>query len=203
MQPGESQTLEGAPLVEADKGIRKGRGNALYAVIGLGVMVLVGLLVLMGGGDEQRVYRELGKRINGTKQVTFDGFFSCVLAGQDPTVIRTNTELERVLVIRAEQHDPHWVQNAREACLPILVDAEGQLNMLIAPKAIKGDVEAMANALVDLRVSFTAMVVYLEAGGDSDDPARLDHLASDVARPWYAFRKAHSSVNRTIKQKLK
>ena len=202
MQSGESQTLEGAPLVEADKGMRKGRSSALYAVVGLGVAMLVGLLVLMGSGDEQRVFRELGKRINGTKQVTFDGFLSCVLAGQDPTGIRNNTELERVLIARAEQHDPHWVQNARDACLPMLVDAEGQLEVLITPKDIKADVQTMAKALADLRTSFAAFVAYLESDSDSYDRARLNTLASQIARPWYSFRKAHSSVNVTIKRKL-
>ena len=201
MQSGESQTLEGPPLVEAGKGIRKGRTGVLYTLIGLGIVVVLGLLALMGSGDEQRVFRELGKRINGTKQATFDSFFSCVFGGQDPGAIRTNTELERELIAHAQQHDAHWVQNARDACLPLLVDAEEQLEVLITPKEIKSDVAAMSQALADLRASSSAFVSYLTSTDDYDR-TRLRSLASDIARSWYDFRRAHGSVNRTIKRKL-
>ena len=54
MQPSESQAFEGAPLVEAEKGIRKGRSSAVYAVVVLGITMVVGVMILMGSGDEQR-----------------------------------------------------------------------------------------------------------------------------------------------------
>lgn len=171
-------------------------------LFGLGAALAAGLLVLMAGGDEQRVFRELGKRVNGATQVSFDAYFECVLAGDEPSRLRNNTELSAVLVARAVEIGPRWVGHLREACLPLLQDAEEPLRILISPAELKADIGSMVAALEVLRTESTAFVVYLESSQNGYEEDVLRNHARRISRPWYEFRAARARANQTIKFKL-
>lgn len=202
MTQSEQRTLDGGMLVEADGQIRKGRVGALLTVIGLLAALVAGLVVFMGTGDEARVFREVGKRINGTKRGAFDAYFECLFAGRDPQLFHSNAQLSEALVTQAFELGPGWVKLGRDNCLPLLDGAEDDLTVLIAPKEISDNLRVMTQALTDLRAASEGFFAYLERAHGSYDETEVKQRAAAVVRPWYEFRRAHGAVNRIIKQKI-
>lgn len=185
-------------LADDEAALRKGKAGSLIAVSVLGLAVLGGLLYLMGGEDQARVYGDLGKQINGLKQASFDQFWSCALQGEDLRDVTSNTELGARLDMLGRDGGRKFAENLRQACRPLLENIGPALDTLIVPKDMQASVHAMSEAAATLRTATSGFIVYL------DDP-ELEYN-EELARPhvqamtraWYDFKKAHGEANHII-----
>ena len=71
-------------FADDEAALKRGKGGVFGALAVIFVLAAAGLWFLMGGGDEARVYGELGKQLNGLKQAHFDQFWGCALPGTMP-----------------------------------------------------------------------------------------------------------------------
>lgn len=179
--------------------LRRAPGRVPYAVIALCVLLVVGVLSLMMSGDEQRVHRELGRRINRAKTQGFDPFLVCALQ-QDPDSFASNADLSARIVERARTDGPAFARELQHKCLPMLDAVDDKLAILIAPDTIKDDLGAMIRSVGALRESFTMLATDLM--NEQTDEAKVRKRAARIARPWYDFRRAHSAINHTLREKL-
>jgi hypothetical protein len=189
-------------LADAEAAMHKGRGGSLVAMGGLAVAVVVGLVLLVGGEDEARVYGELGKTINGLERENFDQFWGCALAGENVADLKTSTDLRTKVDGRGMERGRNYGVHVRSKCLPMLEGIGPKLDILIAPDDLLPSITAMKKANNDLRGAFSDYVGYLDDPElQYDQEAAKPHVTA-IARGWYEFRKAHSEFNKAIKAKL-
>jgi len=194
--------LSDISLADAESAMHKGRAGSLVTMGALGVAVLVGLIWLIGGEDQARVYGELGKTINGLEREHFDQFWGCALQGENVGDLRTSTDLIAKIDGRGLERGRNYGVNVREKCLPRLVDIGPRLDTLIAPEDLKADIEGMRDANNKLRSAFSGFISYLDDPDlQYDQEAAKPHI-TEIARAWYEFKKAYSDVNKKIKAKL-
>jgi hypothetical protein len=189
-------------LADDEAALQKGKGGSLIAVGLLGIAVLAGLFYLMGGEDEARVYGDIGKRINGLKQASFDQFWSCALSGEDLRDVSSNTELIARLDGLGRDGGSRYAETLRKACLPQLESVSPQLDTLIVPTDLQASVRALSEANGKLRSATSGLVVYLDDPELQYDSAKAQSSLKDMARAWYDFKKAHGAINQVIKQKI-
>lgn len=189
-------------LAEDEAALKQGKGGMLVGLAITGVAVLAGLFVLLSGGDEARVYGELGKKINGLRQANFDQFWGCALQGEVLKDIKTNTDLIAQIDGRAVDHGAAYAVHLRDKCLPKLQDIEPQLDTLIVPPEIKPNVDAMRDATSKLRAGYSAFVSYLDTPDKKYESEGARVYLDNIARGWFDFRQAHAAVNKAIKEKI-
>jgi hypothetical protein len=189
-------------LADDEAALRKGKAGSLIAVSVLGVAVLGGLLYLMGGEDQARVYGDLGKQINGLKQASFDQFWSCVLQGEDLRDVTSNTELIARLDSMGRDGGRKFGENLREACKPRLETIGPALDTLIVPQDLEASVKSMSDAASSLRTSASGLIIYLDNPELEYDPEIARPHVQALARAWYEFKKAHNEANHVIKQHI-
>jgi hypothetical protein len=189
-------------LADDEAALQKGKGGSLIAVGLLGIAVLAGLFYLMGGEDEARVYGDIGKRINGLKQASFDQFWSCALSGADLRGVSSNTELIARLDTSGRDGGRNYGKSLREACLPQLESVSPQLDTLIVPNDLQASVRALSEANAKLRTATSELITYLDDPELQYDSAKTQSSLKDMARAWYDFKKAHGAINQVIKQKI-
>ena len=165
-------------LADAEAAMHKGRGRSLLVFAALAIALAGGLVFLVGGEDQARVYGEIGRKINGLERGNFDQFWGCALPGDN-------------------------VNDIRDKCMPKLQDIGPQLDTLIVPEDLKHDVKAMQEANGALRSAWSGFVAYLDDPELSYDEDVAKRHLQGIARGWYEFRKAHADVNKAIKSKLK
>jgi hypothetical protein len=190
-------------LAEAESAMHKGRSGSLIAMGGLGVAVVVGLVLLVGGEDQERVYGELGKTINGLERAHVEQFWGCALQGENLDELRTSTDLITKIDGRGMERGRNYAQHVRGKCLPMLQEVGPQLDTLIAPDDLKADIAAMKKANDGVRSSWSGFISYLDDPElEYDQEAAKPHI-TEIARGWYEFKKAYAAVNKKIKAKLK
>jgi hypothetical protein len=190
-------------LADAESAMHKGRAGSLIAMGGLGVAVVVGLVLLVGGEDQKRVYGELGKTINGLERAHVEQFWGCVLQGENLEDLRTSTDLITKVDGRALERGRNYGQHVRSKCLPMLEKVGPQLETLIAPDDLKPEIAAMQKANEQVRTAWSAFISYLDDPELDYDQDVAKPYVTDVARGWYEFKKAYAEVNKKIKAKLK
>lgn len=187
-------------LADDEAAMRKGKAGSLVTMAVLGLAVLGGLFYLVGGGDQARVYGDLGKQINGLKQSSFDQFWSCALQGEDLRDVTSNTELVSRLNSLGRDGGREFAKNMREACRPQLENIGPALDTLIVPPDMQAHVRAMSEAASSLRTATSGFIVYLDDPElQYDEEAAKPHVSA-MARAWYDFKKAHGEANQVIKQ---
>jgi hypothetical protein len=190
-------------IADAEEAMRKGRRGPLIGMIVVGVVVLVGVVFLLGSGDEARVYGEMGKTINGLKQAKFDGFWACALPGTNLKNVRSNSDLVSQINVRASEKGRAFGAHVRDKCVQTLDGVAPHLDTLIVPDDLKADVAAMRKAVDDLRSAWSSFVRYL------DNPELVyafedaEPRIVEITRAWFEFKKAHAAFNKTLKAKLK
>jgi hypothetical protein len=189
-------------LADDEAALQKGKAGSLVAVGLLGLVVLGGLFYLMGGEDQARVYGDIGKRVNGLKQASFDSFWSCALSGEDLRDVSSNTELTARLDGLGRDGGRRYAVTLREACLPQLESVSPQLDTLIVPTDLQADVRALSEANGKLRTATSGLVVYLDDPELEYDSGKAQSMLNDMARAWYDFKKAHGAINHIIKQRI-
>ncbi len=192
----------GGSIADDEAALKSGKGGMLA----VGVLVVLGLLgggyALLSSGDQERVYGDLGRKINGLRQAHFDQFWGCALQGANLKDIKTNTELQSQLDGRAAERGAAYGVHLRDKCLPMLDDIEPQLDTLIVPAEMKNDVEGMKTATSKLRGAMSALISYLDNPEIKYDADSARVYYENIARGWFDFKQAHAAVNKTLKAKL-
>ena len=201
---GDMQQIPGGvgSMADDEAALKRGKGGMIAVLVVLGLGFLGGLFALMSGGDEARVYGELGRKINGLRGAHFDQFWGCALPSANLKDIKSNADLISQLDGRAAESGRAYGLHLHDKCMPKLEEIEPQLDTLIVPADMKVDVDGMKSATSKLRGSLSALVSYLdnpELKYDSDS-ARV--YFDNIARGWFEFRQAHAAVNKTLKAKL-
>ncbi|MDD9942567.1 MAG: hypothetical protein OXU20_16120 [Myxococcales bacterium] len=203
MSSGDFSGDVGGTLADQEAAMKKGKGRSLVLFVAFGALLVGLLFFLMGGGDERRVYSELGRKINRVKLEGFDRFWGCALKGEDLRTIKSNTDLTYHLMGRAARVGRPYAQHLRDSCLPLLADIEPELDVLIVHDAeLKADVSRMSEATGDLRSALGGLVSYLDKDELEFEEAMAQGHIKKIARAWYEFRKASSHANKLIKGKL-
>jgi hypothetical protein len=192
----------GGTMADDEAAMRKGKGGALALMVLLGVALLGGLALVMSGGDEERVYGEIGKRVNGLKQASFDQFWGCALQGSNLRDINTNAELAFQIDVRALERGSAYALRLRDSCMDKLAEITPELDSLIVPDELKADVDAMKTATGKLRSALSGFVAYLDDAELHYDPDKARPMIQEITRGWYDFKKAHADANKKLKAKL-
>jgi hypothetical protein len=190
-------------LADEEAAMHKGRGRSLVVVIALAAAAIGGLVFLVGGEDEARVYGEIGKSINGLERGSFNQFWGCALQGDNVTDIRSNSELMTKVGGRGMERGRNYGVHVREKCLPMLQNIGPKLGTLIVPEDLKADVKAMVDANAALRSEWSSFVAYLDNPDLKYDEIEAKPHLQAISKCWFDFRKAHVAINKTIKSKLK
>jgi len=189
-------------IADAEAAMHKGRGRMLVGMVGAVLLMVAGVVVLVGSGDEKRVAGEIGKQINGIKQRQFDAFWGCALQGTNLKNVRSNADLASQIDVRASQKGPSYAQYVQSKCLKELDDVAPQLDTLIVPTELQGDVASLREAVGDLRSAWSGFITYAgnpDTEYDSDEARRY---IDAIARGWFDFKKAHAAINTALKAKL-
>jgi hypothetical protein len=190
-------------LADAESAMHKGRAGSLVVMGGLGVALVVGLVVLVGGEDQQRVYGEIGRTINGLEREHVEQFWACALQGENIGELRTSTDLITKVDGRALERGRNYGLYVRGKCLPMLEAVGPKLDTLIAPDDLKAEIAAMGKANEQLRGAWGGFIGYLDDPELKYDQETARPHVTAVARGWYEFKKAYAEVNKKIKVKLK
>jgi hypothetical protein len=194
-------TREAEPTAEDEAGFKRGRGGMLLGLLLAALLALAGVWHLLSGGDNARVYGELGRKINGLRQAHFDQFWSCALSGKNLHELNSNTELMSQLDGRAADGGKAYASYLRDKCMGALTEIEPSLETLFVPDDLKVDVDAMKSATGELRSSCSSFIAYVDAAQPYETDAAKPHLEA-IAKAWFNFQKSHASLNKTLKSKL-
>ena len=189
-------------LGDVESQMHKGRAGSLVVMGGLGVAIVVGLVVLVGGDDEARVYGEIGKTINGLERSHVEQFWGCALQGENLEELRSSTDLITKVDGRGFERGRNYGQHVRAKCLPMLEDVGPELDTLIAPEELKPDITAMRKGNEQLRSAWSGFITYLDDPELKYDQEAAKPHVTQIARGWYEFKKAYAQVNKKIKVKL-
>jgi hypothetical protein len=189
-------------IADDEAALKQGRGGTLAMLGVLAVVALGGAFMLLSGDDEARVYRELGKKINGLRQAHFDQFWACALQGELLKDIKTNTDLTAQIDGRASDHGAAYALHVRDKCMPKLQDIGPQLDTLIIPADLAPHVNAMRDATGKLRAGYSAFISHLDTPDTKYDTEGGRVYLDNIARGWFEFKQAHAAVNKAIKDKL-
>jgi hypothetical protein len=190
-------------LVDVDGAMHKGRAGSLLMMGALALALLGGLVFLVGGDDQARVYGEIGKKINGLKRADFDQFWGCALKDANVGELKSNAELMDQVGGRAERRGRAYGVYVREQCLRRLEAVGPQLESLIVPQDLQTDVAALKQANGELRSAWSDFIAYLDDPDLDYDEEKAQPLLQHVARGWYDFKRAHGAINKTIKSRIK
>lgn len=189
-------------LADAESQMHKGRSGSLILMGAFAVALVVGLVVLVGGEDEARVYGELGKTINGLERAHVEQFWGCALQGENIEDLRTSTDVITKIDGRALERGRNYGLHVRGKCLPMLEDVGPQLDTLIAPEDLQPEITAMKKANEQLRSAWSGFISYLDDPELQYDQETAKPQVTAIARGWYEFKKAYAEVNKKIKVKL-
>jgi hypothetical protein len=189
-------------LAEDEAGFKRGRG---WTLLGLSLAValgLTGLWHLLSGGDDARVYGELGRKINGVRSAHFDPFWACALSGQNLHDLKNNADLTDQLDARATHDGAAYALYLRDRCADKLRPIEPALDELIIPEPLAADVTALKSATGELRSAVRAFIALLDDQAHPYDSATAKPIRDEVARGWFDFQMAHAALNKTLRAKL-
>jgi hypothetical protein len=189
-------------LAEDEAGFKRGRSSMLWGLSLAGLVALAGLWHLLSGGDETRVYGELGRKINGLRLTHFDQFWDCALTGKNLRDLKTNTDLMSELDGRAASGGRAYAVHLRDQCVGELTEIEPTLDSLIIPDDLKPDVEKLKVATGKLRSGSSAFISYLDNPELKYDSESARIYLEHIARGWFDFRQAQVAINKTLKSKL-
>jgi hypothetical protein len=189
-------------LADDEAGFKRGRGSMLVGLLLAAALALVGLWRLLSGGDDARVYGELGRKINGLSQGNFDQFWACAFAGKNLHDVKTNADLITQLDGRAAEGGARYGVYLRDKCLGKLREIEPTLDTLIIPEDLRQNVDALKAATSKLRSGMSAFATYLDTPGHDYDAESAKVYFDSIARGWFDFRTAHNAINKTLKARL-
>lgn len=194
---------ESLPLARIGAVFKRDRRLMLLGLIGALALGAAGLWQLLSHDDEARVYGELGRKINGVRQLCFDAFWKCALEGVDARAVRTNTDLtqwSRTLTEEVGAQD--YAAHLRYDCESKLAPITGTLDQLIVPPDLKVEVSNLQNAGKQLQQHVADWIGCLEQGDTTCDASAAEPHLDAIARSWFDFQHAHAAINRTLRLRL-
>jgi hypothetical protein len=189
-------------FADEEAALKRGQSGLFGALAVIVALVAVGMWLLVGQGDDERVYGELGKQINGLKQAHFDQFLGCALSGANLKDVKTNTDLAAQLSGRARERGRAYGLYLRDACAGQLTEIEPRLDTLIMPEDLKDDVAKLKAATSKLRSGTGAFISYLDHPEFKYDEAASAPYIETMTRGWFEFRQAHADLNKTLRSRL-
>ena len=202
MSEAEEEAVFKGTIADAEAAMHKGRGGMLFGMIGAVVVAVAGLVLFVGSGDDKRVAGEIGKKINGIKQRHFDRFWGCAFQGTNVKNVRSNADLSSQIYVRAAEKGRLYANYVREECLDLLEEISPQLDTLIVSEDMTQDVATLRESVGDLRSAWSGFITYLGNPETEYDQASAKRHVDGIAKGWFDFKKAHASVNKTLKAKL-
>jgi len=189
-------------LADQEAAMQKGKGKTLLFFGVVILAVILGSFFLLSEGDEQRLYGDMGKKLNGWTTEHFDQFWGCALPGTNLKDIKTNEQLISQIMERAARTGSTYAIHVREKCLDKLGGIEDKIEALLLPEDIKSDAMGMKEASASLRSSWRELIIYLDNPQLEFDEEEARAKVIKIARGWYEFKKAHASLNKTLRTKL-
>jgi hypothetical protein len=189
-------------LADEEAAMRSGRGRMLVGWAVVAIAIVVGVVLFVGDDDEGRVYRELGKQINGLKQAKFDMFWGCALQGAVLHDLKNNTDLAFEIDGRGQKGRRNYAAHIKQDCQGMLDEIEPVLDALITPADLTPSVGAMRDATGELRSAWNGYLSYLDNEEQDYDEATAAPLIAKIGRAWYDFKKAHTALNQVLKSHL-
>lgn len=200
---GRQQPTAGATaLADDEAAMKKGKGRMIAGMTAAVVVALAALAWFTLGGEEKRLYSDLGKKINGLESKHFDGFWGCAFRGFDLAKLENNEVLQAQIELRSQQGGRRYAQHVRDDCLPKLAELQPELDGLMPPEPIQPSVQRMADAVGELRSAWSNYIGYLDQKELEYDSAEAKPYITKIARGWYEFRKAHAELNEILREKL-
>ena len=190
-------------FADDEAAIKRGKGGVFGVLAVIFVCGAAGMWLLVGQGDDERVYGELGKQLNGLKQAHFDQFWGCALSGANLASIKTNTDLATQLAGRASERGQNYALYLRDKCAGMLTEIEPTLDTLIVPDDLKPSVNGMKQATSKLRGGISGLISYLDNPELHYDATAAGVYIESITRAWFDFRTAHAELNKTLKVRLK
>jgi hypothetical protein len=189
-------------FADDEAALKRGKGGVFGALLVIFVLGAVAFWFFVSGGDEARVYGELGKQINGLKQAHFDQFLGCALSGANLASIKTNADLATQFDGRASERGQNYGVYLRDKCAGKLTDIEPTLDTLIVPEDLKESVNGMKASTSKLRAGVGGLISYLDTPELKYDGAAADVYIQAITRAWFEFRKAYGEFNKIVKARL-
>ncbi len=183
--------------------MNKGKGRTIVAfVLGLGLLI-GGVGFLLKDADASREYRETGQALNGIKKQQFDRFWGCALRGTNLKDIKSNADLVAQMQRRTEAAGRTFAVLVRDNCMDALNKTEADLDVLLVPGELQSYVTAMRDGASQVREGWGDLIAYLINPNLEYEQASARKYWNKIAKGWYGFRKGHSELNRSLRERLK
>ncbi len=193
----------GGTLADEEAAMKSGKGRMLIAIIGTCVVVVVGAVLLLVQGESHEEFREAGKLVNGAGiKGNFDKFWGCALRNVDLRDLKNAEDLISQINMRGADGRARYAKYVEASCIEKLSDMQTKLDVLTVPQELQTNATGMKDAASQLRGAWSGYLVYLTDSKDSYDDGEARDKLKEVARGWYEFKKAHASLNNTLKEKL-
>jgi hypothetical protein len=193
----------GGSLADEEAAMKSGKWRMMAAIIGTCVAVVVLAVWLMAGTKGYEEYVEVGKTVNGVGiKGNFDSFWGCALQGVDLRDLDKAEDLIAQIAMRGSDGRVAYGKHVSANCVNKLSDMQTKLDVLTVPQELQTDVKGMKDASSQLRGAWSSYMAYLADSKDSYDEDEARDKIKNIARGWYEFKKAHSSLNKKLKEKL-
>lgn len=194
------QSLGHENILDETRAFQKGKGRMLAAMI-FAVLAAVGAFGWYVVQDQPNQYGELGKQLNGLRSTHFDNFWTCVLPQHRMDTLKSDRDVREAIHTRAVASKPYG-NHLKGKCRPHLKDFSVKLRALITPDDAAPSVKDMADAVVKLEAGVDAYSLHLTSLTEGYDKEIGESQMEQLVLGWYEFKKAHSSVNKLVKEKL-
>ena len=183
--------------------MRSGKGRMMAGIIGISVVVAVGAVLLLTQGGSADEYREAGKLVNGPAiRGNFDTFWGCALQGVNLRDLSKADELIAQINMRGSEGGKTYGKYIQDMCISKLSDMQSKLDVISLPSDLQTDLGGLKEASSQLRSAWSAYISFLTDTKAGYDEEQARNKIKDVARGWYEFKKAHSSINQKLKEQI-
>jgi hypothetical protein len=190
-------------MADEEAAMQTGKGRMMAAIIGTVVVVIVGAALFLVQDKGQEQYREAGKVVNGANiKGNFDTFWGCALQGVNLRDLDTADALIAQVDTRGSEGRTKYAKHIESRCVKKLSDMQSKLDILTVPQELQTDLSAMKDASSQLRGAWSSYMVYLTDSKESYDEGEARNKVKEIARGWFEFKKAHSSLNKRLREKL-
>ncbi len=186
-------------LDHEEQALRGGKGGMIAVMVGAGALA-IGALVFAMSGDDSEAYEQFGRNVNGLEGAHFEGFWGCVFQGAE--TIKDDQALRAQIHKRAGRGKDRFGAHVDTRCMPELAELETQLQTLLPPNDLGPLLLEEIQAVRALRSGWSDYTAYLQGLDMPYRPADAKDHVGRIAKAWYNFRKAHSALNRLLRERL-
>ncbi len=189
--------LGGPSLEDDEKALKKGNTWVLVAAVVGGLVVVAGLIFALAS-EQPDQYGTIGRQINGMKADHFDAFWVCALPNEPLDHLRSDQDLREAINERANRSPGRYAQHVRHDCL-VKLNEHGAAIDLIAPAELSDQLGELDHSIEELRTAWGSYLDYLDQTQTYDEDAASSRVGA-IAKGWYDYKRAHSELNRAIRE---